>query len=252
MKNTMRFNGKGNIYAKARPKYAGELMDYLKDGLRVPEKSIFADIGSGTGIFTQQLLECGYTVYAVEPNADMRQKAEEKLSGRSAFHSVTGTAENTNLTSHSVDYVTAAQAFHWFDAQAFRRECRRILKPGGKVLLVYNSRDKNAECTKALAKLRYRFHPEFHGFSNGISDEACRDFFANECAVTKWDNNLSYDREGYVNRVLSSSYSLQEEDPRFAEYLAEIHRLFDRFAVNEILTVPTDTVVYVGCVEESK
>ena len=72
----MRFNGKGNIYAKERPKYAGELMDYLKDGLRVPEKSIFADIGSGTGIFTQQLLECGYTVYAVEQMqiCDKRQR----------------------------------------------------------------------------------------------------------------------------------------------------------------------------------
>lgn len=85
MDYTNRFDGKGEIYAKARPKYAAELLGYLKNVWNIPEGSIFADIGAGTGIFTGQLLQCGYRVFAVEPNDDMRKKAEEKLSYNGNF-----------------------------------------------------------------------------------------------------------------------------------------------------------------------
>ena len=78
MNNTHRFDGKSEIYAKARPKYAPELFAYLQNTLHIPAGSVFADIGSGTGIFTEQLLDCGYYVYALEPGEDMRRKAEEK------------------------------------------------------------------------------------------------------------------------------------------------------------------------------
>ena len=85
MDYTNRFDGKGEIYAKARPKYAAGLLYHLKNTLNIPEGSVFADIGSGTGIFTGQLLGCGYKVFAVEPNADMRKKAEGKLGGDHDF-----------------------------------------------------------------------------------------------------------------------------------------------------------------------
>ncbi|MBQ9120861.1 MAG: hypothetical protein IJY12_00680 [Clostridia bacterium] len=75
MDNTTRFDGKGEIYAKARPKYAAGLLEYLKNTRSIPAGSVFADIGSGTGIFTEQLLNFGYTVYSVETNTDMRRKA---------------------------------------------------------------------------------------------------------------------------------------------------------------------------------
>ncbi len=88
MTNTKRFDGKGELYAKARPKYATALFAYLQDTLHIPASGVFADIGSGTGIFTEQLLNCGYTVYAVEPNRDMRIQAEKKLSHNGRFHSV--------------------------------------------------------------------------------------------------------------------------------------------------------------------
>ena len=85
------------------------------------------------------MLERGWTVYGVEPNDDMRKEAEKRLSAFPRFHSVAGTAERTGLPGASVDLVTAAQSFHWFDAAAFKRECRRILSGGGKVALIWNS-----------------------------------------------------------------------------------------------------------------
>lgn len=246
MNHTNRFDGKGDIYAKARPKYANELFIYLKNTMQIGTDRVFADIGSGTGIFTEQLLNCGYTVYAVEPNADMRRKAEEKMSNCNRFHSIHGTAGNTTLEDSSIDCITAAQAFHWFDAAAFQTECRRILKPGGKILLVYNSRDIQAECTKALAELRQEYNPDFHGFSNGINSGICCSFFNHKCTVLQWDNSLTYDRQGYIDRLLSSSYSLREDHPRYAEYLESIHRLFERFAVDGKITIPVNTVAYIG------
>ena len=90
MDHTSRFDGKGEIYAKARPKYAAELFGYLKNTMNIGAGSVFADVGSGTEIFAEQLLECGYKVFAVEPNGDMRKKAEEKLSRNENFVSVSG------------------------------------------------------------------------------------------------------------------------------------------------------------------
>lgn len=246
MDYTSRFDGKGEIYAKARPKYAAALFEYFRNTLRIPAGSVFADVGSGTGIFTEQLLHCGYRVFAVEPNADMRKQAEGKLSQNKNFVSVSGSDADMKLPDHSVDYITAAQAFHWFDAEAFRRECRRVLRPSGKVILVYNSRDESTACTKALAALRRNFTPEFHGFSNGISDEACRAFFAGSCDIFRADNTQVYDRQGYLNRVLSSSYSLKESDVRYAEYLNEINGIFERFSADGRISVPTETVAYIG------
>lgn len=253
MDNTNRFDGKGEIYSKARPKYAEVFFENLKKALNIPDGSVFADIGSGTGIFTGQLLDRGWRVFAVEPNADMRKKAEEKLSRNKNFISVNGSDKNFNLPDNSVDFLTAAQAFHWFDPAAFRAECRRVLKPGGKVILVYNSRDENADCTKALADLRRRYCPEFHGFSNGISEEKCVAFFNGKCEIFRAGNTQYYDRNGYIERVLSSSYSLNENDKardeqKYNSYINEINRIFDDFSENGIIVVPTNTVAYAGSV----
>ena len=127
MNCTDRFDGKGEIYAKARPKYAAGLFDYLKNTLGIPAGSVFADIGS---------LFLGFF--------DMRKKAEEKLSDNKSFISVNGSSSDTTLPDGSVDNITADQAFHWFDPVSFAAECKRILKPGGRVIIVYNSRDEKA------------------------------------------------------------------------------------------------------------
>lgn len=129
MDNTGKFTGKGAVYAAARPRYAEELLAYLADEAGLAPGALVADVGSGTGIFSEQLLDAGFRVIGVEPNDDMRTQAEHTLGGREGYRSVRGTADATGLPDASIGCVTAAQAFHWFDANAFKRECRRILKP---------------------------------------------------------------------------------------------------------------------------
>lgn len=143
MKNTDRFTGKAGAYAQGRPGYPSAVVELLTQETR-RENPRMADIGSGTGILSRAMLERGWTVYGVEPNDDMRKEAEKTLNGFSRFHSVAGTAEHTRLSGASVDLVTSAQAFHWFDAFAFKRECRRILTGEGRIALIWNSGWKTA------------------------------------------------------------------------------------------------------------
>ena len=132
MRNTVdRFNGRHQDYQAARPSYAQELLDWLGELYAPPERYTAADIGSGTGKLSAQLLAAGFRVCGVEPNPDMRGAAEALLGGDPRFSSVNGADRDTGLPDQSVDLVTAAQAFHWFDGPAFARECRRILRPGG-------------------------------------------------------------------------------------------------------------------------
>ena len=140
MDNTARFTGRADVYAKARPGYAPELIDKLCGWAGLGCNSTVADIGAGTGIFSAQLATTGARVIAVEPNDDMRTHAELRFDGADNVIVQGGTAEGTGIEAGSVDLVTAAQAFHWFDGEVFREECLRILRGGAPVALVWNMR----------------------------------------------------------------------------------------------------------------
>jgi ubiquinone/menaquinone biosynthesis C-methylase UbiE len=159
MKPTDKFSGKADVYSKSRPSYPTVFIDYLFSINSLNETSRVADIGSGTGILTRQLLERGVSVVAVEPNDDMRTKAEQDLKGFEHFTSTKGSAEETSLPDNSVDIVIAAQAFHWFDHEKFKLECKRILKQDRKVALVWNSRDSESSLIKENAEIFKKYCP---------------------------------------------------------------------------------------------
>lgn len=248
MNNTEKFTGKAEVYSAARPSYPNALFEYLKSELGADENTVFADIASGTGKFTQPLVKMGCTVYAVEPNDDMRGQAELLLSGYDHFISVNGSAENTGLPDDSVDYISAAQAFHWFDPQLFAAECKRILKPNGKVILLYNSRDEKAPLTVRLAEICRRLCPNFKGFSGGNSDEDLKSFFSGGFKKITFKNDLYYSRDSFVQRMLSSSYAPFESAPNYSAFVNELKSLFDEFAQNNILLMPNHTYLYIGTV----
>jgi len=246
--NTTKFTGMAGLYAKARPDYASACIDWLYGKAGMKPGCVVADIGSGTGIFAKALLEKGSTVYAVEPNADMRREAERFLSGYPNFHSVGGTAENTTLKSNSVDFITAAQAFHWFDAVGFKTECRRIIKSGGKAVLIWNARVASSEQVKENAVICKKHCPAFKGFS-GRLDQIQADigrFFDIGFEVKRFTNDLLFDKTKFVERNLSASYSPKKTDSGYAAYITELEELFDRYADAGILTMPNETVAYLG------
>lgn len=246
MDNTHKFSGKAEVYQQARPSYAKELLDFIAQKWQIGAGSRVADIGSGTGILTRQLLGLGATVYAVEPNADMRAKAEELLGEHPNFVSVIGTAEQTTLPDHSVHLVTAAAAFHWFDPERFKQECKRILLPGTPVVLIWNKARLSSEINPGRERIFRKYCPNFKGFSGGNDneDKIKRAFFDGDLQERRFPNPLVYDRQTFVNRALSASYSLIETDANYEAYLAELGELFDRHAVDGNIILPQDSVAY--------
>ena len=251
MDNTAKFTGRAQVYAASRPGYAPEFFDYMEQSLNLPSGSVIADIGSGTGKFTAQLLERGYTVYAVEPNADMRRKAEELLAGNPGFHSVDGRDSAFGLPAElegTVDCVTAAQAFHWFDAAAFAEECRRFLKPCGYVVLVYNHRDADVPVIRENAEICRTYCPGFTGFSHGMDAADFEGFFRGSCQTIRFDNSLEYDCDMLINRMLSASYGLKDTDEGYGEFLAALRKLFEKYQENGRMRIPNCTAAYYGTV----
>lgn len=236
--NEEKFSGRAELYAQSRPSYAQGAADLIRSA--VPRGGIVADIGAGTGIFTRQLLAAGYRVYAVEPNADMRAM----LSGCGA-QVVCASAEATGLPDKSVQLVTAAQAFHWFDKEKFRAECRRILSDGGKVLLLWNSEDESSELKKELNELSRRFssdfaiRPEFH--------EAISGFFS-EYDEYAFPNELALDREQFIANRLSRSHAPKQGEESCEPFCAALSELFDRYQNDGKIIVPNVTKCYFGTV----
>ncbi|MDO4301959.1 MAG: class I SAM-dependent methyltransferase [Clostridia bacterium] len=248
MNNTNLFSGKAECYNKARPGYSIEFIKYLYGRAGFNKESVIADIGSGTGKFSKYLLQRGSKVFCVEPNEDMRKTADRELSIYSNFISVKGEADNTALENSSVDFITVAQAFHWFDTEKFRLECRRILKPGGKAILVWNSRDINHMVNMASNEINKKYCPKFKGFSGGIvkDDERINDFFCGKYERIEFSNNIYYNRDNFIRRSLSSSYSLNPDDENYSEYIKKMEYIFDQYSCDGIIEIGNNTVGYIG------
>lgn len=250
MDSTKRFSGKADVYERCRPGYPAAWLDDLVQVHGLSCGSVVADVGSGTGKLTRQLLERGLTVYAVEPNDEMRAVAEQALDGNERFHAWKGTAESTELKSGCADLVTVGQAFHWFDAVQFRAECRRILRVGGRVALVWNSRVKHDPVVVANARICASFCPEFRGFSGGMNEEDDAGFvrfFRNGMyEFREYANDLTFDWASFLGRNLSASYALQKGEPGYAAYVDALARLFESASCDGLLTIPHMTRSYWG------
>ncbi len=247
MDNLNLFNNKAENYVKARPSYAKMLIEKLKT-YNLGNESTVADIGCGTGIFARQLLEIGAKVYGVEINDEMRSKAEVNLAAFSDFISVNACAEDTTLADESVDFITCAQSFHWFDKKKFKVECKRILKDGGYVALVWNSRDNDAQSVKELSDLTKKYCKNFVGFNGGTRKdiEEIKEFFDGKYEYFEFDNPLEYDEEKFVERCLSSSYALVKDDENYALYVEECKSFFAKYQKNGTYEMPNKSELYIG------
>lgn len=242
--NENRFDGKGELYARFRPSYPPALFDFLRDAGVLNPSAHAADIGAGTGIFTRLLASRVHSVLAVEPNDDMRREGMRLCPGNVRF--VSGSAESTGLPDASLDLIAAAQAFHWFGRDAFRTECRRILRPGGWVLLVWNRRDENSPLIRALADVNREFCPRFKGFSGGGNHDP-EDFFQGRFRQASFPNDSLCTEEAFIGRCLSSSYA---PGPDCLPYRQALSALFRRFCREGVLSYPYVTVCFFGRLSE--
>jgi SAM-dependent methyltransferase len=247
--STQRFSNRVDNYVRYRPTYPQGVIGVLRDETGLTPKSIIADVGSGTGISTELFLQNGNIVYAVEPNEAMRQAANDRLGGNSRFHSVDGTAEATTLADHCADYAVAAQAFHWFDPTATRTEFRRILKPSGWIVLIWNSRRlATTPFLRDYESVLQRFATDYRKVNHQNIDAARLEaFFGGEhFELRKLYNEQRLDFEGLKGRVLSSSYMPTESDVNYREMLSELNKLYDQYAAQDGVCIEYDTEIYFG------
>lgn len=246
---TERFSDRAHDYVKARPSYPADVLSVLQAECGLGERSVVADLGSGTGIFTRLLLESGARVYAVEPNDEMRAEAERALGSNPRFSSVRGRAEATTLPAATIDLATAAQAFHWFDVDATRRELHRIVRPGGYVALVWNDRDVKSTSFlrdfEALLVAHCPTYPELQGKADA-SAKFDAVFGSGRWKRSVLPNAQRLDREGLVARVMSASYAPKVGTPARDAIVAALGALHDRYAESGTVRIAYATVVVSG------
>lgn len=177
MKPTERFSDRVSNYLDYRPSYPITLIDTLSQECGLTSESVIADIGSGTGKLTELLLIKDFSVFGVEPNQEMREAAEDLFRDHLKFTSINGESTKTTLSDNTVDLVTAAQAFHWFEPVQTKREFQRVLKPDGHLALIWNKRNTEIEFQKDYENLLKRYCPEYNKVHHhNITDQDIVDF----------------------------------------------------------------------------
>ena len=231
---TARFSDRVEDYVRYRPGYPPEVLDLLRAECGLQPSHIVADIASGTGMFTRLLLENGNSVFAVEPNTEMREMGVRQLESYNRLISVAGTAEETTLGSASVDFVTAAQAAHWFDLPRARAEFARILRPEGWCVLIWNER--RTETTPFLRdyeQLLLTYGTDYKEVRHERTTAIIHEFFAPALADERvFDLRQQFDYEGAAGRLLSSSYAPLEGHPSHAPMMQELQRIYRAHATD--------------------
>jgi SAM-dependent methyltransferase len=252
MNNTKRFTDRAENYRKYRPDYPAAVIEVLKKKCGLSTDFVIADIGSGTGIFAKLLLPYVRMVYAIEPNAEMRKAAEEELlSSYKNFFSLDATAEDTKLESSSIDLVTAATAFHWFDTQKTKEEFRRILKEPKWVVLIWNEKNtQRNELQIAYDSILNKYAPDYgkrrHKNIDALSIGEWYALGRSECITFRNDHTISW--EGLQGRFLSSSYAPQKGQPNHEQAMEELRSAYMRYAREGAVVLEYTTKLYVGTI----
>jgi len=243
-----RFSSRVENYAKYRPTYPSAVIDILRAECGLTADSVIADIGSGTGILSELFLKNANPVFGIEPNAPMRDYAEQALRQFSNFVSVAATAESTTLDPASVDFVIAAQAFHWFDQAESRKEFARIIKPGGWIVLIWNERRLDSTpFLRDYESLLLRYSTDYAHVRHENVDSEISGFYSPARVMLKSIDNLQhFDFESLKGRTRSASYTPEPGNPGFETLFSELEEIFKAHKKDGMVTVEYDTRVYYG------
>jgi ubiquinone/menaquinone biosynthesis C-methylase UbiE len=208
-------------YERRRPSYPPDLIAWLVDRLGLAPGMTVADVGAGTGKLTRQLVPLGATVIAVEPLPEMREQLAAAVHGVDVL---AGSAEELPLPDASVDAVTAASAFHWFEPERALPEIHRVLRPGGALATVGNGRDLSDPLQRDIQGIIGPYLPKAGEMLRWISVVDASPLFgpAEEFATT---SEQRFDADGLAERIGTISYVARLPDAERAAVLARVRAL---------------------------
>lgn len=248
---TRRFTDRVANYVRYRPGYPPAVFELLRVRAGLTPASVIADVGCGTGLSAEPFLKMGCTVFGIEPNDAMRRAAQEWLGAEPRFHAVRGSAEETTLPAATIDLAVAGQAFHWFDIPKARAEFRRIVRPGGLTVLMWNTR--RIDTTPFLRAYEVLLRRDGTDYADTVHTRlgpaALRQFFGSERYEEHvFPNEQRFDREGLIGRTLSASYVPLPGQPGYESLLRGLDELFRDYQEEGRVTFAYDTEVYLGAV----
>lgn len=248
MKNTERFSDRAENYVRYRPHYPPAIIPFLQKDIGLKKNWVVADIGSGTGISTELFLKNENTVYAVEPNKPMRDRAEEAFKKKTHFNSIDATAENTTLADASINMIVSGQAFHWFDKAAAKAEFLRIAAPGAYLVLMWNDRKMDSDFLKAYEQMLFDFAPAYEDVCYRNIDKAAIDTFfsPNPYYLKLFSNVQHFDLEGLKGRLLSSSYAPQEHQETYQPIMHRLAQIYEEFKESSGVAFEYDCKIFYG------
>ncbi|MEM7625947.1 MAG: class I SAM-dependent methyltransferase [Planctomycetota bacterium] len=249
MDPTKRFSDRVADYVRYRPDYPPAVLDRLAERFSAsPDVVDVVDVGAGTGIWTRQMADRGWAVTAVEPNDAMRKACEAAAEETPGIRVINAGAESTGLPDGCADLVTAAQAFHWFDPDAALREFRRLLRPGGFVALLWNSRQTDTTVfLRDYERMLQDFATDYgqvnhQRFEDGRLSQMIPDGYALwECPHVQ-----SFDFAGLCGRLLSSSYAPPAGHPNHHAMLDRLREVFETHEENGRVEFRYTTQLYTG------
>lgn len=235
MANEDKFNGKAGFY-NSRPLYPQECIDYLAQKFNLRADSVIADIGAGTGILTKPFLTVRGTVYAVEPNADMFFELCKNLSPYQNAICLKASAEATGIPPLSCDAAVVGTAFHWFDKDEFRIECKRILRNKKHVAILRIA--NNNESDKRIDEVKH--------YSMQDLNDAKAFFGTGFTEHIRFEYTQSFDEARYINDLLSSATAPLPNEANFDEYVSRCKNVFYKYFGNGHAELPFAVNCYIG------
>jgi len=245
---TKRFSNRVENYVKYRPRYPPDVISLLEVECGLTPASVIADVGSGTGILSELFLKHGNRVFGVEPNREMRAASDKLLAKYSKFSSIDATAEATTLVNASVDFITAGQAFHWFDRERSRAEFARILRPGGWVVLMWNGfRVESSPLNNAYQQLVLKYGTDYQQVQREVIGCEVESFYSpGACQCARFEFQQPFDFEGLKGRLLSSSYAPEPDHPHYQPILLVLQEIFDANQTDGKVVFCYETELYYG------
>ena len=232
-------------YQRGRPGYPDDAVSYLVHELGIAEGRDVVELGAGTGKFTELIVHTGARVTAVEPVAAMREALGKNCPTVTV---IDGAAEEIPVPDASADAVVAAQAFHWFDGNRALSEIQRVLRPDGRLGMIWNARDEASDWSEKLTAIFDRLA----GDGPRYRDMRWRDAFERSELFGPLHHQVAYHvhevtPEGFLNRVLSVSYVASVPEAEREGVVAEVNELLatdPELAGREHIVMPYRTDVF--------